>query len=109
MIPVNSWVHRPMEEANLFNPAFVGSLIYEFVKVYQKSKSEGAPLTYVPISLSLSLHRPSRARLPRSTVTSLYQWVQNNEDVLVDFHTRLMGLLPYVREAVQFSMKRQSM
>lgn len=108
MTALDAWEHRPTEEANLFNPAFVGSLIYEFIKAYQKSRFEGAPLTYVPIALAISLHRPTRARLPGRTVTSLYEWVQDNEDVLVGFHARVMGLLPYIREAIQFSMHKDT-
>ena len=54
MTALDAWEHRPTEEANLFNPAFVGSLIYEFIKAYQKSRSEGAPITYVPIALAIS-------------------------------------------------------
>jgi len=105
---LDSWDGRPTEEANLFNPAFIGSLVYEFVKSFQKSRPDGVPLTFVPIALAISLHRPTRARLPGSTVTSLYEWVQNNEDVLVGFHDRVVGLLPYIREGIQFSMYKNS-
>ena len=109
MSVLDPWEKRPTEEANLFNPAFVGSLIYEFVKTYERSKSEGVPLTYIPLALAISLHRPTRLRLPSRTVTSLYEWVQNNEDVLVGLHNRVTGLLPYVREAIQFSMYKRTL
>ena len=98
-----------MEEANLFNPPFVGSLIYEFVKTYEKSRSEGVPLTYIPLALAISLHRPTRVRLPSRTVTSLYEWVQDNEDVMVGLHKRVTGLLPYIREGIQFSMHKRTL
>ena len=35
---MKEWVMRPMETANLLNPAFIGQLIEEFVKSYQKEK-----------------------------------------------------------------------
>ncbi len=104
MILLDTWDLRPTEEANLFNPAFIGSLIYEFVKEFQKGKPDGVPLTYVPIALATSLHRKTRSRLPSSTITSLYQWVQDNEDLLIGFHERTIGLLPYIREAIRFAM-----
>ena len=109
MSSLDPWGKRPTEEANLFNPAFVGSLIYEFVKTYEKSKAEGVPLTYIPLALAISLHRPTRLRLPSRTVTSLYEWVQDNEDVLVGLHSRVTGLLPYIREAIQFSMNKKTL
>ncbi len=108
MAPLDSWDLRPAEEANLFNPAFVGSLIYEYAKEYQKSKVNGVPLTFIPIALSITLHRPTRNRLPHSTISSLYQWVQENEDLLIGFHERVTGLLPYVREAIQFAMQQRT-
>ena len=108
MAPLDSWDSRPTEEANLFNPAFLGSLIYEFTREFQRSKTDGVPVTYIPIALVLSLHRPTRERLPHSTITSLYEWVQNNEDTLIGFHERLIGLLPYIREAIQFAMHQQT-
>ena len=109
MSVLDRWEKRPVEEANLFNPAFVGSLIYEFVRTFEKSRSEGVPLTYIPLSLALSLHKPTRVRLPSRTVTSLYEWVQDNEDVLVGLHKRVMGLLPYTREAIQFGMHKRTL
>ena len=108
MSHLEPWPLRPAEEGNLFNPAFVGSLIYEFVKSFQKVKADGVPITYVPIALTVALHRPTRLRLPGSTGTSLYDWLQRNEDVLVGFHNRVTGLLPYVREAMQFSIQHRS-
>ena len=108
IVPLDFWKLRPEEETNLFNPAFIGSLIYELTKEFQKGKADGVPLTYVPIALGISLHRPTRERLPYSTITSLYKWVQDNEDLLIGFHERVTGLLPYIREAIRFAMQQQA-
>ncbi|MBC8338641.1 MAG: hypothetical protein H8E39_08110 [Alphaproteobacteria bacterium] len=109
MTILETWEHRPAEEANLFNPAFVASLIFEFAEEFQKGKPEGVPLTYISIALAISLHRHSRLRLPSSTVTSLYEWVQQNEDILISFSERISGLLPYIREAISFSMRQETL
>lgn len=103
------WRKRPLEEASLFNPAFLGSLVYEFSKEFKKQKSIGAPLTYVPIALAISLHYKTRARLPYSTITSLYEWVQDNEDLLIGFSNRVDWLRPYWQEAVRFGMLRDTL
>lgn len=108
MVVLEVWNRRPTEEANLFNPAFVGSLTYEMAKEYEKSKPEGVPLTFVPLVLSIALHQKTRDRLPSSTVTSLYEWMQKNEDVQIGFWERVCGLLPYVREAMLFSLQHQT-
>lgn len=103
------WEKRPLEEASLFNPPFLGSLIYEFSKEYSKHKSSGAPLTYVPAVLTIALHAKTRSRLPYSTVTSLYEWIQDNEDLLIGFSSRVDWLRPYWQEAIRFSMLRATL
>lgn len=108
MTRLDLWEQRPAEEANLFNPAFIGSLIYEFTKAFQSGKTEGVPITFIPVALAITLHRQTRMRLPSSSVTSLYEWVQNNEDILIGFNDRIDGLLPYIREAVRFALGQRT-
>jgi len=103
------WTSRPPEEAFLFNPAFLGSLLYEFVKEYTKSKPTGAPLLFLPVALAIILHKKTRDRLPHSTVSSLYEWMQNNEDALIGFNERILGLRPFHREALLFSLSHKSL
>jgi len=98
------WQSRPAEEAYLFNPAFGGVLICEFVKAFAGRDKPGAPLTLVLIALSVSLHGQSRARLPKMISASFYQWVQNNEDILIGFPERTLSLRPYIMEAIRFAV-----
>ncbi len=109
MTTLEFWEKRPTEEANLFNPAFMASLIFEFAKAFQKGKPDGVPLTYIPVALAITLHRPSRMRLPYSTVTSLYEWVQLNEDILIGLSERIGGLLPYIKEAISFALCQETL
>jgi hypothetical protein len=104
MLRVKPWEKRPTEEANLFNPAFVGSLIYEFSKAYSKHQVDGTPVTFVPLTLSVVLHKTTRARLPGSTVTSLYDWLLKNEDVLIGLSDRARNITPISKEALRFLM-----
>ena len=103
------WQHRPPEEANLFNPAFVGSLIYEFSKEHKKHKYKAAPLEFIPLFLAIVLHAPTRHRLPYSTVTSMYEWLQENEDIKIGFSDRSIGILPYAKEALRFGVSKNTL
>lgn len=103
------WDRRPPEEANLFNPAFLGSLLHEFAKEYSKQTGRGAPLTFLIPSLSAVLHGPTRDRLPYSTVTSLYEWLQQNEDILIGFAGRVQGISPYFKEALRFGLLKETL
>jgi len=104
MAAIEPWEKRPPEEAYLFNPAFLGSLVAEFAREFERSKGTGVPLTYIPIALAVTLHRRTRSSLPSSTVSSLYGWMQEHEDSLIGFSERVQGLTPYIREALIFSL-----
>ncbi|MBN8647518.1 MAG: hypothetical protein J0L55_06140 [Caulobacterales bacterium] len=103
------WSDRPREEAFLFNPAFLSSIMCEFTREYCKAKKVGCPVTLNFLAPAISLHIQTRERLPHSTVSSLYEWIQYNEDVLVDLPRRLRGLLPFLREALMFSLHQQTL
>lgn len=104
MISLASWNQRPVEEANLFNPAFCGALSYEFVRDFEKAKDTGAPYPLLPVALTLSLHPNTRRKLPTTTVTSLYDWAQKNPECLVGLAERVQSVLPYVREGISFAV-----
>lgn len=101
------WLDRPREEAFLFNPAFVSSLICDFVRSYEKAKGTACPMTLAFLAPALSLHRQSRQRLPSSTVTALYEWIQQNEDILVDLSRRVRVLMPLLREGTMFAFHQE--
>lgn len=108
-VRLERWEDRPIEEANLFNPAFLCALIYEFLKDYTKAQAEGAPLTIIVIAIATSLHRESRERLPNRTVTPLYAWLQDNEDLLIGFPKRAKNIAPYLKEAVMFGVATEAL
>jgi hypothetical protein len=109
MVKLNRWDDRPIEEANLFNPAFLCALIHEFLKDYEKTQSNGAPLVVVIIAITTTLHRSSRERLPNRTVTPLYAWLQDNEDVLIGFANRAKNIVPYAKEAIMFGIATETL
>lgn len=104
MAPLELWARRPIEEANLFSPPFLCALTYEFVKNFSSDHKEYASLFLVTLGLATSLHRASRDRLPYSTVTPLYAWVQEHEELLVGFSQRASNLAPYIKEGILFGL-----
>lgn len=106
---LDSWTRRPIEEANLFGPAFLCALTYEFLKEFTKDHDEGASLFLVVIAMGTSLHRSTRERLPYSTLTPLYAWVQDNEDLLIGFSSRANNIGPFMKEATMFGLATQTL
>lgn len=109
MASLEKWRDRPIEEANLFNPAFLCALVHEFLKDYVKAQANGAPMTVVVIAMTVTLHRSSRERLPNRTVTPLYGWLQENEDLLIGFAIRGKNIVPYIKEAILFGIATETL
>lgn len=109
MARLEKWQDRPIEEANLFNPAFLCALVHEFLKDYVKAQAGGAPMTVVVIAMTATLHRASRERLPNRTVTPLYAWLQDNEDLLIGFASRARNIVPYVKEGILFGLATETL
>ena len=106
---LNSWGDRwAPEEANHFNPAYCGVLIYEFVRAYERARKVPASFALVFCALPIALHPATRNRLPSSTVTGLLPWLEENRDVRVGFADRARNLSPYVREALRYASVRHA-
>lgn len=98
---------RTFEERNLFNPAFVSALIRLFVSDSGKEYPVGIPMPLVVVALTASLHEKTRRYLPKTTITALYQWTQDNEDLLIGFPQRAKNITPIIREALIFGITQE--
>ena len=109
MTVLETWERRPSEEAHLFNPAFCGSLAYEFLKSYTVAAGRGsADLPLVFCALPICLHLETRQRLPSSTRTSVYTWLQREPGALVGYADRARDLAPYLKQGVSFGFSRET-
>ncbi len=104
MTSLPAWASRPLEEANLFNPAFCSALSFEFVRTYTKERPDGAPLPLLPLVFSIVLHSATRKKLPGTTLTALYEWIQRNNHCLIGLPDRTTSVVPLVKEAIIFSL-----
>ena len=103
---LGTWELRPREEAHLFNPAFCGVVLHEFIKEYVKAKGAACSLALLFCALPLALHSRARLALPGSTLTSLYSWRERHPEVLVGFAERARSLRPVVQESLRFGLDR---
>lgn len=103
------WLAHAREENFLFNPAFLGSLLTDFVREFSKAKSTPCPLTLAFLAAGISLHRQTRQKLPGTTATALYEWLQDHQDVLVDLRRRMRGLSPFLHEALMFALHQDTL
>ncbi|WP_420615410.1 three component ABC system middle component [Candidatus Palauibacter sp.] len=106
---LSPWSNRwPREEANHFNPAYCGVLVYEFVRAYENARKDPAPFALLFCALPIALHRATRDRLPASIITQLLPWLERNRDVRVGFAQRARNLAPYILEALRYASARRA-
>ena len=55
------------------------------------------------------LHKETRERLPRSTRTYFFVWVENNDNLFFDFSKRAKNMVKYTKEALSFSIAYNKM
>jgi Family of unknown function (DUF6521) len=101
---MSAWTDRSREEACLFNPSFLGLLVWSSVAGYHEATELGLPFELAFLALPLSLHKPTREALPRATRTSLAAWLESNAVFRVGFRERASALAPFVREAILFAL-----
>ena len=100
-----AWEKRPIEVANLFNPAFCSILLREAVRAYQNKHDAGMPYILAFLILPLVLHKPTRDALPSTTRTKMHVWLQNKPETRIGFANRIKQLTPITKEAIIFSMQ----
>ncbi|MBX3060648.1 MAG: hypothetical protein KF770_29675 [Anaerolineae bacterium] len=100
-----SWDKRPVEVANLFNPAFCSILLREAVNSYQAEQAQGLPYVLAFLLLPTVLHQTTRDSLPGTKRTKMHVWLQNNPEILIGFASRAKQFAPITRETIIFSMK----
>jgi hypothetical protein len=97
-----SWNKRPTEVANLLNPAYFSVLINKVCEGYNSESKEGLPYALTFITLPLILYPDYSEILPKTPLTRLHIWAQQNPEVLYDFAKRAKMLAPHIREAISF-------
>ena len=101
---MTAWHLRPVEVGNLTNPAFVGLLIRAAVQGHQKKEGVGMPFALAFLVCPISLHGPTRRMLPRTTLTRMPNWLNENGQVLLGFSERASLLTQTTREGLHYAL-----
>lgn len=100
MIP---WQERPLEVANLLNPAFAAIVIHEAVRNYVRAATIPMPVALSFLVPPIALHPSSRGRLPATTVAKMRPWLEDYPEVRIGFPGRVRALSDFVREGIVFA------
>lgn len=102
---MQSWDKRPVEIANLFNPAFCALLLRESIIGYEKVQRDSLPYPLAFLILPIVLHKYTRDSLPRSIRSKLHIWLRNNPEAKVQFSARSSQMVPYTKESIMFGLQ----
>lgn len=96
----------PDELLNLYNPAYVGSIIYLGGRAFQQKTKRPFPIFFPYLMFPLIAIDKYRERLP-VRVGKLYEWGRQNGDVLFDYPTSVLALKPFVSSGLVFIKKHR--
>jgi hypothetical protein len=102
--PTLAWHERPRDEANLFNPAFLGLLLERTAYGHQERAGKGLPWTLGYVALPAILHRETREALPTGVATSMPAWTRDNAVLVASLAQRAIVLRPLLTEAMLFGL-----
>ena len=96
---------RPLEEAALFNPAFLALVAHDVAAGYEeRSGGRLLPVALEYLALPLTLHGPTRRSLPRAVSTQMIEWIQTHPEARIGLATRARALRPLVSDGLRLAI-----
>jgi hypothetical protein len=97
------WNERPTEIARLLNPAFCSIIIREAVRGFSDQGEDGMPYPLAFLVLPIVLHRSTRNALPNTIATKMHPWIEQHQQVRVDFARRCAAIIEHTREGLIYA------
>lgn len=97
---MRKWEDRSPEIKYFLNPAFCSRLIYAVICEYENNSNQQMPFTLLYLVLPLVLHKKTREKI--NSKTKLLDWIQHNQELLIDFPARARGLVEITNESIEF-------
>lgn len=99
------WDSRPIEIANLLNPAFCALLLRDAAKAYHDYEKTGMPYILAFLLLPIALHQRTCDAVPHQPTITFGQWIERNAEVTFGFADRTRTLNPLTKEAIIFGLQ----
>ena len=100
------WEQRPVEIANLINPAFCAILLRDAIAAYGKKDERGMNYLLVYLILPLVLHNKTRRSIPNRGNLTLIEWIEKHEMNNWVFVDHIRQLIPFAKEALIFAIQQ---
>lgn len=91
-----------IEEANLYNPAYVGMIIYQAIRSYQENNKSGFHCGFTYIVAPMALSFKYSKLLPKTVSTPITGWAMDHEGELIGFADTASAYVRIVNLAIEF-------
>ncbi|MBO2566039.1 three component ABC system middle component [Shewanella algae] len=96
------------EEANLYNPAYVGVILYQAIRECSKQNQQGLHCSLLYLIAPLSLSGCYSSVLPATVSTPLAGWAADFEGHLVGFANSVSAYIDVVNMAIVFLLEKEA-
>ncbi|MBN0989360.1 three component ABC system middle component [Amphritea pacifica] len=91
-----------LEERNLFNPAYVGTILYQSIRECQRHNEQGLHCALPYLVAPLAISPQYSKRLPSNITTPIAGWVSHQEGALIGFSSAIKAYVDIVDAAMIF-------
>jgi hypothetical protein len=103
------WHERSAEEAALFNPPFVATVLHSAARDFEEESGQGLPFALAFIAAPVVLVSIIRDVLPNRKDSSLAAWLQSHPHIRLKFADIASSMVPVVREGVLYGLAKQAL
>ena len=96
------------EEKNLYNPAYVGVILYHAIRECQAKNSTGLHCTLTYLAAPLALSSRYSQQLPSSFTSPIAGWFSENEGCLIGFPKSVNAYIDIVNAALFFLLEHEA-
>lgn len=97
---------HPVEEAALFNAAFLALLARRVSDEHERrSGGRALPTMLVYLAVPLTLHGPTRRALPNNVTAQMGEWIRAHPEAAMGLGRRAAALRPYVSAALRLGLR----
>lgn len=98
-----------LEELNLYNPAYVGTILYHATRECQTKDESGLPCALAYIIAPMSLSPRYSSILPATIATPIAGWVADHEGELIGFSESINAYADIVNSAIVFLLHQEAL
>jgi hypothetical protein len=96
------------EENNLYNPAYVGAILYQCIRHHQTQSGAGLHCTLPYLVIPLALSPRYSLILPKTITTPIAGWTNGHEGELIGFADSASAYIDIVNSAIIFLLEHEA-